>query len=452
MGDKAAERSCVPRGSALLSSIQGGTRCRFSTPTRRILTFSLVLVSCGWYLGWVYRLYAVEGLPRAESDFNAFYSTVKVAEKGGSVYTAHKLQKQLPYFYPPFLLFIVKPLTALAFPEAFLVWNLLQVLMIFAVSLAAVKILEQLDLSARYLIGAASLIVFSLFVIHNLKWGQANILACALTWISVCLLVRRRMVCAGALLGAAVSIKLTPVVFLLLLPAFGFKRSLRFLAGLGASVLFCCLFLPGVAFGFRWSVDTNLAFVDLTARILSKGVRALPWGNNCANHSLFFLLQAWFGKCGHEIMRLTQPTVDSIYACLKWYILLLLAASTVGLFLKSNRRLLSLVIIQCALATILLNPFMWSHHLVMLIPAAALNGGLLFSDLKGRWTRALCLVSAVILWGTTCLGYYALDEIGLISLMLFLAWNCTAFSYFVFQAHYLQSGRQAKNGQQEKPQ
>ncbi|MBX3055064.1 MAG: DUF2029 domain-containing protein [Anaerolineae bacterium] len=204
-----------------------------------------------------------------------WYATVKLAEEGRNIYDPRNSQEvdQIVYgrdsglssgfYYPASLLIMMRPLAALPYPAAHLIWTIL----VQALYLAALLIMSQFvrwPPTVNQQTVFITAVIFSIPNIQHTIWGQFNtigILSLALTYIALC---RRRYGWAG-LLAIGLTIKpqgqLLTLLFFLIWAACRRERW-RFLPGFVAGGFFLWLaaemMQPGWVFAFLASLDEYL--------------------------------------------------------------------------------------------------------------------------------------------------------------------------------------------------
>lgn len=228
-----------------------------------------------YFVGMAVTLNRVEFM-RLKSDlYLRWYATVKLAEEGRNIYDPRNSQEvdQIVYgrdsglssgfYYPASLLIMMRPLAALPYPAAHLIWTIL----VQALYLAALLTMSQFvrwPPTVNQQTVFITAVIFSIPNIQHTIWGQFNtigILSLALTYIALC---RRRYGWAG-LLAIGLTIKpqgqLLTLLFFLIWVACRRERW-RFLPGFAAGGFFLWLVAemmqPGWVFAFLASLDEYL--------------------------------------------------------------------------------------------------------------------------------------------------------------------------------------------------
>lgn len=149
------------------------------------------------------------------------------------------------YYYTAFFALLVGPLCALPLPDARVVWGALQLGAIALLALVSAR-LPRLDRLGS--VGALALVLTSVPTLNNLSWGQVSVPLTALVLAALLAQREGRSAVAGALLGAAIAIKLYPAIFLL---GFAIRRDLRATAWAALSFALLYAALPALALGPR---------------------------------------------------------------------------------------------------------------------------------------------------------------------------------------------------------
>jgi alpha-1,2-mannosyltransferase len=210
----------------------------FSTPARRRALFTFVLLV--HLIPPLLFLKAVPVVLDTGADFATYYYAERQAVEGGSPYDLQALTRRthkpvLPYLYPPpFLLLMVWTLP-LTLAQAFLV--------MFAINEALLMaVLYVLWRAFKVAAWVPVLILGTFFPLwDNLLWGQANLIILAPA-LGAMALAKKRPAAAGALIGLAIMLKPTPIVFLLFWLVRGQMRPL--LAAFAVCVGLTVLSLP----------------------------------------------------------------------------------------------------------------------------------------------------------------------------------------------------------------
>ncbi|UCC99670.1 MAG: DUF2029 domain-containing protein [Phycisphaerales bacterium] len=187
----------------------------------------------------VFVIYAVAEIAvnsdQRQWDFRTYYYAALTDAAGGNPYDLVELNRRSPkltvqpFIYPPPTLVLLKVFATIPFGTAYLIWLFLKVL------LAGGLIL----LWRRYLFPDEGLLTFALFLLLafgatfyiDLVTGNITIIEQLFLWLGLIFLIRRRPLAFCAAILLASSFKLTPVVFLLLMPLVDAKNSRRYIIG-----------------------------------------------------------------------------------------------------------------------------------------------------------------------------------------------------------------------------
>lgn len=329
------------------------------------------------------------GAPRHKVDFEVFHANAGVAAKGGDIYTTHERQQIYPYLYPPLLVSLLRPLAGLELHWAVLLWNLLQLLLIPLGFELLRRLLRSLGSPAPPLLAGVAVALCTWFFVDNIEWAQVNLVV----WLSVLgalLALRRdRSAVSGGLVALAFAIKLMPILLVLLVPALPLRKAGRWFGGFGLGLVVCILLVPGLVNGFGWTWHMTGAFVELLQRTALGSAQSLPWGNNCANHSLLFALQHNYGQCAPQHARLAPELIGGLYLGLRLVVGAGTVVTAVLLRWRGDRAAWSLAVAQLILAMVLLNPITWIHHWVLLSVALGALSAVAFGPTLGARTRTV---------------------------------------------------------------
>jgi alpha-1,2-mannosyltransferase len=309
-------------------------------------------------------------------DLLVYRDSVDYWRAGGDPYTAAFTHSRLNFTYPPFALLALSPLAWVPFGVAQL---LLWVTSIAAGTGSVVLVLRNrgIMLTPRTWCGAVAWSCVSVFALEPMRsefgYGQIELLLMAAV-VADLLLVRPPY--RGVLTGIAAAIKLTPLVFIIVLVVSRDTRSVIRAAG---SFLACS--------ALSWLLWPGLSRKYWLHDLLAPGrVGGITYAGN----------QSWYAI----LHRPPFPATGSFTAWLLLVLLTLAISSFVAWRLVSTGHR-ALAIVPVALAGLLVSPISWSHHWiwVMLIPPMLIP----------RRTAAVTRPVQVLLWGlvaVTVLGPY----------------------------------------------
>ena len=202
-------------------------------------------------------------------------------------------------------------------------------------------------------------------------------------------------------MATAAAVKIVPGVLLVVAPWLEPRRAARWLGGFAVGAVLCLLVVPALSGGLDWTFREHGAFASVLLGASPAGRPRLPWGDNCANHSLLFAFHHLFGKC--------SATTSHSSLVLPVYRVLLagIAAGLAGVALwgswlfvealrrrdgrdrsgrspeqgrdgptesgRARSRIRLLVWAQAGLAALLVTPISWPHQWVLaVLPVGAL--------------------------------------------------------------------------------
>lgn len=184
-----------------------------------------MLASVLWH-GLVHVLPAWETVARAPGggrDFASYYYAAQVASDGGDPYDTRALSARAreqgerrsvhPFLYPPPFLLLVAWALPLDLRAAYAAWFWLDAAWALVAALALWRWWRPLGNAVPVLI--AGLVAANTAVAANHLMGQANFPGLALAVLAMLALERRRVALAGALLGAACVLKMSPALLAL---------------------------------------------------------------------------------------------------------------------------------------------------------------------------------------------------------------------------------------------
>ena len=331
---------------------------------------------------------------RSGRDFASYYYAVQVAADGGDPYDKRALAARSsddetrgavhPFFYPPPFLITMTWALPLDLSTAYRVWFWLDELLALACGLALWRWWRGLsDAVAPVIVGAGALLTA---VPNNHVMGQANFPVLLLVIGGLWAQDRRRDVLAGALVGAACMMKMSPALFV---AWWLLHRQWRPAAvACGSAVLYSVLSLPLLGAAGQFAFYTEILPTFSTGSYNGLGVGIDLFGN----HALPNLYDGWFpaGAGGHLVLSSTARALTSATLL-----------GLVGLTGWSLRRTPADGLEQAAhigaiAAVMLLVPVItYEHHLIWLLPAAVVAVvALVQGRLDERWAIPVGLALA----------------------------------------------------------
>jgi len=312
--------------------------------------------------------------------------------------------------YPPFWAMLFAPFSLLppkiAMP-LFVVIGLAALVMLLRTlrNLTAGKLP---GLGARFWVVTAVLVILSRFVLRDLADGGENILINALAWGGIYFFVKRRTLPGGALLGLAIALKCTPLLFA------GYFVLKRQWAAAISTLTFAALFFvsPMLVQGPGWygrnvSEWKRNLLLGISQEDPSIGVLGPDeLGNKSLRPMLArYLMQLPAGRPGRfggvayiDFLRLPPQTANLIIKL----VTLVSGVVIVWLFIRSPADVnASNFLWECAIINILMllfSPITWGEHCVSLIPVLYLIGLRLTSGKDfPLWTKRVMAVVVFVL-------------------------------------------------------
>ncbi len=307
------------------------TRVHDGQVARRAWAALAVIVAAAALAGW---------LRPDLTDLEVYRYGGRALLDGLSPYAADDPVSGLPFTYPPFAAVVMLPLALLSVQTAATVWTAASVAALVAVLVVASP---EVGLAARGWL-VVGLVVGALAlepVWQNLSFGQVNVIL--MTAVVVDLLRPERR-CSGVLVGLAAGVKLTPLVFVVLLLLVGRREAA------GRATL---TFLATVLVGF--AVAPGAAASYWTLGLLDARRVGPPWLAH--NQSTYGVLTRLLDAAPPALLwvGVTLPLAGAA---------LLVAAA----WWRRGDRLLGTGL--AGLAMLLASPVSWSHHWVWAVPVA----------------------------------------------------------------------------------
>jgi hypothetical protein len=312
------------------------------------------------------------------NDLTSYLLSARALSDGQSPYG---LDTPFPYIYPLFLAFVLLPLAALPYGAAVVAWFAASVAALGAILVesAFTRIADGRRQGSDLAIAATILITFNV-IQNNLLNGQVNffvVLCCVLAvasagppegghYVGRASPGRRELV-AGAWLGAAIALKLMPV---LLVVYFLVRRRFRAVLVAGVTALALAL-APALLMGGSGTVEPGFSRItgvySQYARELLVPMMTTPAGNATLAYSVASVVQRVLG---------VGPA---------WWLDAICALAVLGVIVAVDvrtwrRRGADLAAAAAYLvAIVLVSPKSETHHLAFAIPAVALCFGWLFA-------------------------------------------------------------------------
>lgn len=361
----------------------------------------LLLVAIVGFLSWF----------RRGEDFRGYLAVGRGVLSGGDIYAV------IPHTnintWPPFFSLLCVPLALLAIASPVLassLWILLNYAALLVILRLLAKLIYGREMSLRpapdtVALSAPELLVplllVSPFVLNNFEHLQITILLFALSLGGLHLLETRREALGAAAIGAAVAIKVMPVVFL---PYLVYRRRWRAAAWFTIAILGYSL-SPILVFGAGRYWD----YLQAWRAALERG-----WGVGAENQAIFALLDRWLGH--HLTLAVPEfqhlPESGNPAVRIAWLITLV-ALTGLVLYqfrgrLPPGRRATLTEWSVVFLVSVLFGPMAWKHYfLVLLLPSS-----LFFAIWRGSDTdpRSRRIVGAV-LFTSALLGLFTSHDL-----------------------------------------
>ncbi|SCK15347.1 glycosyltransferase family 87 protein [Vogesella sp. LIG4] len=336
------------------------------TRRRIFLLGFLALLLLGVGLSCVYRV-AWSDIQR--TDYTVYTAAGQALLNHGDLYSAQNV-RGWKYVYPPPFALLMVPFARMSLASGALLWYLLEIAAIAAVSIMSVRLLPATvpDRHKDLLYGLplASLCVI---LVSGAMRCQASVFMFALMVATFYLHFRGRPIAAGASLAGAILMKVFPAV---LVAYFIWRRQWRVLLATAASLLVMGLLLPGLALGWRQNLHDDARWVEVVA------APALMSNHERASSTPLF----------EQLMDTTKPRNQSLEA-------MFLSA---GLGAESSKRLVTLSGGLMLLAMLLASRRVQNRHDELALAGAFLSWSLLVPPIsEAHYFGALILPLTVLL-------------------------------------------------------
>ena len=229
---------------------------------------------------------------------------------------------------------------------------------------------------------AAVLLITSRFVLRDLADGGENLFINALTWGGLYFFIHRKPIAGGALLGLAIALKCTPLLFT---AYFVLKR--QWVAAISSLAFAALFFVSPILFQGPKSYAEHISFwkqnviAGISQKDPSIGVLGPEELHNKALKPMLarFLMRLPDGHPSRlqsaayfDFLRLSPPVAGIIIKL----ITLISALAVAWCFIRSPREMESIVFVwECAIISLLMllfSPITWGEHCVACLPAVYL--------------------------------------------------------------------------------
>jgi len=264
-----------------------------------------------------------------------------------------------PFIYPLFLCVAIWPFALLPYGVAVGAWYLLAVLALASATAPLRTLARAVPDSRQWLVATAIVaLAFADVLQNNLVNGQVNPVVLALCVAFAWLHARGRRLAAGAALGAAIAIKITPAILLLYLVK---RQDWRTVAWTVGAMLACGVVLPYLVAGPSiWNEYYHYAQTFLTDRLVDSA--------EIVSHRRAFGLVEVVRQLTGSALAADIWIAAAVVAVALWFVDRVDRAHAFALYLA---------------ASLLISPMSEVHHLIYLWPALVLLTG---EALDGRLT------------------------------------------------------------------
>ncbi len=310
---------------------------------------------------------------------------------------ARLYERHPDYLYPPFFLVVLKPLTRVSPATAAVIWQLAKYASIVAIFASAWGVLLRAGPVPDW-VRLATIIVAFRFVHSDLRHGNVNLFIAALVTGAALLFVTNRRFAAGAAVGLAACIKVTPALWLAYL---AYKREWRGLLGAAAAIVVALELVPGAVIG--WSLNHELlhAWFSHCIRSFAEEGRIDSVGMNQSLAAVTNRLFGWSGLAADEhsvvLVQLADATIRWIQSGAAIALLGVAAWSCRGrLAVRESALVFAVEWSLVAPVTLALSGYTWTGHFCLLV----LPLTTLFAFLASSRTDGAAVARWVVLTGT----------------------------------------------------
>lgn len=320
------------------------------------------------------------------NDFNVYYHASREVIAGRDPYV-NSLSEWTPYLYPPLLAELLIPLALLPLSVAAYIWFLLSACSVVATAAMCGRMLPDSKRSQWFVAAGAMVIVFR-FILDNFNLGQVNAMVTALAVAHVVLYARGKKFWSALALAIAVSIKLTPAIFLVYHIA---KLRLRY--------AIACIVLIGAISALSFlpmGTSAPGAFSEFANRTLrnEQGYNLADAGNQSLRGAL-----ARLTKTATDVTRDNGDSRTELSGSTVLLSIIMLAAAWWGAARTRDEMSGVAPFFCCA---VLLSPLSWKAHFILLIlPLVQLSGAMLTVPRTQRRLIAATLMAAFVLFNLT---------------------------------------------------
>lgn len=279
-------------------------------------------------------------------DFKIYYSAIGELQAGHNPY-------ELLYLYPPLTLWVFSPFSLFTQPVASVLYLILKsIAFLFLLSIWRKEFLPS---DNNTLLPVFLLFAFNATIYTDYAAGNISVFEQLFLWLAFSFLLKNRIAWFCTLVIIAASFKLTPLLFLFLLPLFNVKRSWYYVSlslGIFAGFLFCSyLLFPSL-------------FHDYLANLHVEG------GRGAINPTVFAFasnISEFIGRSHH--MEIPGIVPIAAYLCISTAVLFIARRPLAVLARSANPRdRLTLVFFVCVLTALILPRFKDYSYILLLVP------------------------------------------------------------------------------------
>lgn len=276
------------------------------------------------------------------------------------------------YLYPPLLAIVLAPLSQLPFPLAYRVWIVLQQVFLAGTLLLLARSLPMFGRWSLPILTVLACNMYPFYLSNDI--GQVNVLILLLVTAALAGAFHGRMFLAGAMIGIAAMIKISP---LLLIGLFVLQR--RWLAMWGFAVSMALLTILSALLA---GPEAIWRFINVS--LLDSIPDQVRWINN-ASPAAFI----------HRVAEALH--MGQLETGFRWLIILIVLG-VLGLYslkqVSPNEPVFALLFGLWVLGTHLISPITWEHHLVLTFLVIGATAGYLVR-MKSRHAVLLAIVLGV---------------------------------------------------------
>ena len=333
-----------------------------------------------------------------ENDFSIFYHAAEEALGEADLYSVDG------YLYPPSAALLLSPLLFLGLKSAAATWFFLNIVLLWSCVLLSIYLVFRKISGLRFAYYILPVLLVLRPVDSNFTNGQINLIILFIVLLGIAFFQRRKDLLSGFIISIAISVKLTPLVFL---PYFLYKRA--YLAAIGMLIglsLFMGL-LPALLWGPDRTVELMKQNVEFLSRFPENGDPTGYVSGHSAQATLLRLLTRSnvlpsryankpFYPMHVNIMNLDRSTITHIGRVL--FVILALAMVWLLRTDATDRKdpALSMECALILLAMLMISPLSRKAHFVSMIYPFALTVCFWTRFQSYRLFRRLILFSLVI--------------------------------------------------------